>query len=54
MVRVPYCAEHFQSSCVVQILLAILGFPAALLLPIPKAIGVDYRSILRAWNGEKS
>ncbi len=34
-----------------QVMLAMLGFPAALLLPIPKAIGVDYRGILRALGG---
>ena len=30
-----------------KVVLAMLGFPAALLLPIPKFIGIDYRSILQ-------
>ena len=30
-----------------QVVLAMLGFPAAILLPIPKFIGIDYRSILQ-------
>lgn len=34
-----------------QVMLAILGFPAALVLPIPKGVGIDYRAVLGAFNG---
>ena len=34
-----------------KVLLAMLGFPAALLLPIPKFISIDYRSILKRLEG---
>ncbi|KAG1671084.1 hypothetical protein FOA52_000756 [Chlamydomonas sp. UWO 241] len=36
-----------------KVVLALLGFPAALLLPIPKFVGVDYRSILNALGSKK-
>ena len=34
-------------SHLAQVLLALIGFPAALLLPIPKAVGIDYKGVLR-------
>lgn len=34
-----------------KVLLAILGFPAALVLPIPGFISVDYRSIIDSMRG---
>lgn len=34
-----------------KVLLAMLGFPAALLLPIPKFISIDYRGILKRLEG---
>jgi Ca2+-binding EF-hand superfamily protein len=37
-----------------KVLLAMLGFPAALLLPIPKFIGIDYRNILKRLGGNSS
>ena len=37
----------------VQVLLAILGFPAALVLPIPGFISVDYRSIIDSMRGSQ-
>uniref|UniRef100_A0A7R9VB57 EF-hand domain-containing protein n=1 Tax=Chlamydomonas euryale TaxID=1486919 RepID=A0A7R9VB57_9CHLO len=36
-----------------KVLLAMLGFPLALVAPIPKFIGVDYRGILKAFGGGK-
>lgn len=36
-----------------KILLAMLGFPAALLMPIPSFIGIDYRGILKTLGGGK-
>ena len=35
-----------------KVLLAILGFPAAVLLPIPSFIGIDYRGIIKGLGGK--
>lgn len=48
------CLSRHHVSRPSQVCLAMLGFPAAMVLPIPKAIGVDYRGILRALGSEKS
>lgn len=37
-----------------KVLLAMLGFPAALLLPIPKFIGIDYRGVLKQLGGQST
>jgi len=34
-----------------KMLLTVLGFPLALILPIPGGVGVDYRAILRSVDG---
>ncbi|GAX72637.1 hypothetical protein CEUSTIGMA_g93.t1 [Chlamydomonas eustigma] len=31
-----------------KVLLAMLGFPAAMLLPIPRGVGIDYRSVIKS------
>jgi len=35
-----------------KVLLALLGFPAAMLLPIPKGVGIDYRGVLKSISGK--
>ncbi len=38
---------HVRMVLRAQVLLTMLGFPAAMLLPIPAHLGVEYREILK-------